>query len=94
MSGSTKTAALMMVLAVAVVVAVVPQFEVMHQAEAIKKGAGVTAIKLLSDYFPALKGSPGTRRSTCWRAPSRGVRYWSWGVRIPMNRPASSQPFC
>lgn len=59
MQGSTKSAVFMLILAVAVVVAVVPQFTVMHQAEAIRKGPGVAGIRLLSDYFPALKGTPG-----------------------------------
>lgn len=59
MQGSTKSAGLMLILAVAVVVAVVSQFTVMHQAEAIRKGPGVSGIRLLSDYFPALKGTPG-----------------------------------
>lgn len=59
MQGNTKTASLMLVLAVAVVVVVAPRFGIMHRVEAIKKGPGVTAVKLLSEYFPALRDTPG-----------------------------------
>lgn len=59
MRGNTKTALLLSVFAIVIVVAVVPEFAVMHRAEAIRKGPGVAALKLLSDYFPDLKGTPG-----------------------------------
>lgn len=36
-----------------------PMYGAMHADDYIKKGPGVTEIKMLSDYFPALKGTPG-----------------------------------
>lgn len=42
-----------------VLVMVIPQFTVMHKEEPIYAGAGVTQEKMLSDYFPKLKGTPG-----------------------------------
>lgn len=59
MKANAWTAAGMLGIAIAVVLAVAPRFEMMHQEEAIRKGAGVTAVKLLSDYFPGLKGTAG-----------------------------------
>ena len=59
MQGNTKTAGIMLAVVIAVVLAVAPQFRVMHQVEPIKKGLGVTTVKHLSNYFPTLKDSPG-----------------------------------
>jgi hypothetical protein len=59
MKATVWTAAVMLGISIAVVIAAVPRFGVMHQEEAIKKGAGVTAVKLLSDYFAGLKGTEG-----------------------------------
>ena len=41
MKATVWTAAVMLGISIAVVIAAVPRFEVMHQEEAIKKGAGV-----------------------------------------------------
>lgn len=52
--------ACLLVLAVAAVVFVVrPIYGELHKDDYIKKGPGVTATKMLSDYFPGLKGNPG-----------------------------------
>lgn len=59
MRGNIETAGVMLAIAIAVVVTAVPQFRIMHEAEAIKRGPGVTAIKSLSDYFPKLRGTVG-----------------------------------
>lgn len=42
-----------------VLIMVIPQFTVMHNEEPIYAGAGVTQEKMLSDYFPKLKGTAG-----------------------------------
>ena len=73
MKATVWTAAVMLGISIAVVTAVVPQFEVMHQEEAIKKGAGVTAVKLLSDYFPGLKGTAGDTEVYCSTAAGPGA---------------------
>ena len=59
MKASVWTAAAMLAMSIAAILAVVPQFEVMHQAEAIRKGAGVTGARWLSDYLPGLKDTAG-----------------------------------
>ena len=59
MKGSSKTAAVAMAFVIAVLALVIPIYRDMHHPEPIKKGPGVTAIKMLSDYFPGLKGSAG-----------------------------------
>ena len=58
-SGSKKTAVLLLVLSVCAIVAVIPDFRRMHEEEPIRKGPGVTQIKQLSDYFAGLKGTAG-----------------------------------
>ena len=58
-SGSKKTAALLLALSVCAIVAVIPEFRRMNEAEPIRKGPGVTQIKQLSDYFAGLKGTSG-----------------------------------
>ncbi len=59
MKGSYKTAGLMLVSALTIIIMVVPLFRQMMTVEPIKKGPGVTAIKRLSDYFAGLKGTAG-----------------------------------
>lgn len=59
MQGSPKTAGIMLAVVIAIVVAVIPSFTAMHEVEPLRKGPGVTAVKMLSDYFPGLKGTPG-----------------------------------
>lgn len=53
------SAALLLAAAVAVVLLVRPIYGEMHAEDYIRKGPGVTEVKRLSDYFPALKGTPG-----------------------------------
>ena len=59
LEGTKKTAAILLVLSLLAVAAVTGDFRRMHEEEPIRKGAGVTAIKQLSDYFPDLKGTAG-----------------------------------
>lgn len=59
MNGTEKTALVFLAAAVAVALAVAPQFAAMHTPDIVKQGPGVTAVKQLSDYFPGLKNSPG-----------------------------------
>ena len=59
MQGTTKSASFFLAAAVMILIAVIPQFTVMHEAEPIKQGPGVTAVKRLSDYFSGLKGTQG-----------------------------------
>ena len=92
MKGSVWTAALMLGISIAVVIAVVPQFGVMHQGEAIKKGAGVTAVKLLSDYFPGLKGSPGDTEVYLLDSGQPGGTVLILGGTHPNDPPGSSRP--
>ena len=58
-SGSKKTAALLLALSICAIVAVIPEFRRMNEVEPIRKGPGVTQIKQLSDYFAGLKGTSG-----------------------------------
>ena len=57
--GTKKTAAVLLVLAVCAIAAVTPEFRRMHEEEPVRRGAGVTAVKQLSDYFADLKGTSG-----------------------------------
>jgi predicted deacylase len=59
MTGTKKTALALLAVAVAVIIAVTPHFAAMHTPDTINKGPGVTAVKMLSDYFPGLKNTPG-----------------------------------
>lgn len=59
MRGKTKSAGFFLALVVMVLIAVIPQFTVMHEPEPIKQGPGVTSVKKLSDYFEGLKGTHG-----------------------------------
>ena len=54
-----KTAAVFLILAIAMVAWVTPQFQSMHPDDPLRKGSGVTSVRLLSDYFSGLKGSAG-----------------------------------
>lgn len=55
-----RTLGLLLLLAVAVVAAwVTPAFMSMREPDLIVPGEGVTKIVMLSDYFPALKNTPG-----------------------------------
>ncbi len=58
-AGTKTTAAIVLVLALLVIGAATPEFRRMHEEELIRKGAGVTAVKQLSDYFAKLKGTAG-----------------------------------
>jgi predicted deacylase len=58
-AGTKTTAAIVLVLALLVIGAATPEFRRMHEEELIRKGAGVTAVKQLSDYFSKLKGTAG-----------------------------------
>lgn len=53
------TAFCLLVVAVAVVFAVTPIYRSMHTEDYIKKGPGVTETRMLSTYYPGLKGTPG-----------------------------------
>lgn len=57
--GTKKTAAILLALTLCAVAAVTPDFRRMHEEEPIRKGAGVTTIKQLGDYFEGLKGTSG-----------------------------------
>ncbi|MDR7867975.1 MAG: succinylglutamate desuccinylase/aspartoacylase family protein [Sporomusaceae bacterium] len=59
MVGTKKTALALLAGVVAILILVTPQFTAMHSADTIKKGPGVTAVKMLSDYFAGLKNTPG-----------------------------------
>lgn len=59
MQGNKKTAIGSLLIALLVVAAVVPIFTKMNTPEIIKKGPGVSQIKMLSDYFAGLKGTAG-----------------------------------
>lgn len=59
MVGTDKTALALLAIVAAILIAVTPQFTAMHTADAIKKGPGVTAVKMLSDYFAGLRNTPG-----------------------------------
>lgn len=59
MRGSRYSAAVFLLLAILAILYAAPQFTILHIPEPIKKGPGVTAVKQLSDYFPALKNTPG-----------------------------------
>lgn len=53
------TAFFLFIAAIAIIIAVAPIYRSMHADDYIKKGPGVTETKMLSDYFPGLKGTPG-----------------------------------
>lgn len=58
-----KMRALAYLVCVAVIlVLAIPQFTIMHKEEPLYPGAGVTQEKMLSDYFPKLKGTAGDTR--------------------------------
>ena len=59
MRASKLTAAVFLLIAIVAIVYAAPQFAILHTPELIKKGPGVTVIKHLSDYFPALRNTPG-----------------------------------
>ena len=59
MAAHKRNACIFLLLTAFVLAAVIPQFTAMHQPELIKKGSAVTAVKLLSEYFPGLKGTAG-----------------------------------
>lgn len=59
MQGNKKTAIGSLLLALLVIAMVVPTFTRMNTPELIKKGPGVSQIKMLSDYFADLKGMAG-----------------------------------
>lgn len=48
-----------LVVVCSILVMAIPQFTIMHKEEPIYKGAGVTSEKMLSEYFPKLKGTAG-----------------------------------
>ena len=92
MKATVWTAAVMLGISIAVVIAAVPRFGVMHQEEAIKKGAGVTAVKLLSDYFAGLKGTEGDTEVFLLDSGQPGGTVVILGGRTPTNPPGSSRP--
>ena len=59
MKASKLTAAVLLALTIGIVALVTPDFRRMHEEEPIRKGAGVTTVKQLSDYFDGLKGTAG-----------------------------------
>lgn len=59
MLGNKKTAIGSLLIALAVIAMVVPAFTKMNTPELIKKGPGVSEIKMLSNYFADLKGTAG-----------------------------------
>ncbi len=59
MKASKLTAAVLLALTIGIVALVTPDFRRMHEEEPIRKGAGVTTVKQLSDYFEGLKGTAG-----------------------------------
>jgi len=59
MKASKLTAAVLLALTISIVALVTPDFRRMHEEEPIRKGAGVTTVKKLSDYFDGLKGTAG-----------------------------------
>ena len=59
MKGTRWTAAVLLAAAVGVIAFVTPEFRRMHEEEPIRRGAGVSAVKNLSDYFDGLKGTAG-----------------------------------
>ncbi|MDT8903031.1 succinylglutamate desuccinylase/aspartoacylase family protein [Anaeroselena agilis] len=59
MVGTKKTALALLVAVVAILIAVTPRFTAMHVADTVNSGPGVTAVKMLGDYFPGLRNTPG-----------------------------------
>lgn len=59
MKGNKISAAVLLVLTIAVIALVIPDFRRMHEEEPIRRGPGVTTVKHLSDYFDGLKGTAG-----------------------------------
>ncbi len=59
LKANTWTAAALLAGVAAVIIAVVPQFESMHVDESIRRGAGVSAVRMLSDWFQPLRGTAG-----------------------------------
>lgn len=53
------SAGLFLLAAIAVILLIRPVYSEMHGEDYIKKGPGVTGTRMLSDYFPGLKDSPG-----------------------------------
>ncbi len=50
---------LFFIAAVAVILLVRPEYAAMHAEDFIKKGPGVTDVRMLSHYFPGLENTPG-----------------------------------
>jgi hypothetical protein len=59
----------------------------MHEAESIHPGSGLSELKSLSDYLPALKNSPGDTEVYIFRGKEKGVNLLVLGGTHP-NEPA------
>ena len=59
MRGSYKTASCLLIIVLAIIGIVTPEFVARKTPEIIKSGSGVTQVKHLSDYFANLKGTAG-----------------------------------
>lgn len=59
MKGNYKTAGVLLVMIIAIIAIVAPQFKAREIKEVINHGPGVTQVKQLSDYFAGLKNTPG-----------------------------------
>ena len=59
MKGNYKTAGVLLLIIMAIVAIVTPQFNARQIKEVINEGPGVTQVKQLSDYFAGLKNTPG-----------------------------------
>ncbi|MEG1991659.1 MAG: succinylglutamate desuccinylase, partial [Christensenella sp.] len=57
--GTKVTAALLLCCAAAIIALLSKDFLSMREPEVIYKGPGVTEIKMLSDYYPGIKGTAG-----------------------------------
>jgi hypothetical protein len=59
MKGNKITAAILLIISIACIVTAADSFLEMRKEEPIVKGPGVAEVKMLSDYFGALKGTMG-----------------------------------